>query len=365
MGLWDKIRGEFVDIVEWIDDTNDTMIWRFPRHENEIKYGAQLIVRESQVAVFIDQGKVADVFEPGRYELQTGNLPILSTLKGWKHGFHSPFKAEVYFASTRRFTDLKWGTRNPVMLRDVEFGAVRLRAFGSYAMRVADAKTFIQEIAGTDGRFQTDEITDQLRNIVLSRFADILGESKIPVLDLAANYNELGEFITSKIAPEFDAYGIELTKLLVENISLPPAVEEALDKRTSMGVIGNLQAYTQFQTAEAMEKAAENPGGMASGGMGMGMGFAMANQMGQSMAAPPPAAAQAPPPLPADASFHVAVDGKQSGPFSVATVQQQISSGQLSRETLVWKPGMAAWTAAGSVPELAKLFEQTPPPIPS
>ena len=288
MGLWDKIRGEFVDIVEWVDDTHDTMVWRFPRHDNEIKYGAQLVVRESQAAVFINEGQLADVFTPGTHTLETKNLPILSTLMGWKHGFHSPFKAEVYFASLRRFTDLKWGTKNPIMLRDSEFGPVRLRAFGNYTIRITDPSVFLKEIVGTDGDFSTDEVTDQLRNIVVSRFTDILGESKIPVLDLAANYDELGDFITQRITEEFRTYGLELTKILVENISLPPAVEEALDKRSSMGVIGNLKAYMQFQAAEALEDAASNPGGgtAAEGmGMGMGMGFAMAKQMGNAFQA--------------------------------------------------------------------------------
>ncbi|MBN1443063.1 MAG: SPFH domain-containing protein, partial [Planctomycetes bacterium] len=316
MGLWDKIRGELIDIVEWLDSTNDTMVWRFPRYENEIKYGAKLVVRESQVAVFVNQGQIADVFQPGMYSLETKNLPILSTLLGWKYGFHSPFKAEVYFASTRRFTDLKWGTKNPVMLRDAEFGPVRLRAFGTYVTRVQKADTLIKEIAGTDAHFTTEEVTNQLRNIIVSRFTDILGESKIPVLDLAANYDELGEFLRSRIAPEFETYGLELTKMLVENISLPPAVEEALDKRSSMGVIGNLQAYTQFQTANAIEGAANNPGGLAGGGMGLGMGFAMAGQMGGAMAAAQQQPAQAPvaspPPAPPAIAYFVAAGGQQT-----------------------------------------------------
>ena len=286
MGLLDKIRGEFVDIIEWTDPSNDTMVYRFSRLDNEIKMGAKLTVREGQAAVFVNKGQIADVFGPGMYTLETDNMPILSTIMGWKHGFHSPFKAEVYFVSTRRFTDLKWGTKHPVTLRDPEFGPVRLRAFGTYTIKVQDAGVFIKEIVGTDGHFTTDEVSDQLRNMIVSRFADIVGESKIPVLDLAANYDELGEFVSTKISPEFGNYGLEVTKMLVENISLPEAVEEALDKRSSMGIIGNLQQYTQFQTANAMEEAAKNPGGMAAGGMGMGMGFAMANQMGQSMNTP-------------------------------------------------------------------------------
>ena len=363
MGLWDKIKGELLDIIEWLDKTDDTMVWRFPRYENEIKYGGKLLVRESQVAVFVNEGQIADVFEPGTHTLETRNLPILSTLQGWKYGFHSPFKAEVYFASTRRFTDLKWGTKNPVMLRDAEFGPVRLRAFGTYTTRIRKADVFLKEIAGTDGHFTTDEITDQLRNMIVSRFADILGESKIPVLDLAANYDELASFITQKIVPEFEAYGLEITKLLVENISLPPAVEEALDKRSSMGVVGNLQAYTQFQTANAMEDAAQNPGGMAGGGMGMGMGFAMANQMGQNMAAGQQQAAS-PPPVPQSQRFYVAVSGQQTGPFGLEELRTQAQDGRLTRESLVWKQGMAQWAPASSVVELGSVFGGSPPPLP-
>ena len=369
MGFFDKLRGEFVDIVEWLDSSNDTMVYRFERHGNEIKHAAKLVVREGQTAVFINEGKIADVFAPGTYTLETQNLPLLSTLKGWKYGFESPFKAEVCFLSTRQFTNLKWGTKNPIMLRDAEFGPIRLRAFGSYAMRVQDPTAFIREIVGTDGHFTTDEITQQLRNMIITRFTDLLGESKIPALDLAANYNELGEFVLEKMGPEFGAYGLEITKYLVENISLPEAVEEALDKRSSMGVIGNMNTFTQYQTANAMEKAAENPGGMAAGGMGMGMGFAMANQMGNQMGAgqqqqqqQQPAAA--PPPPPAPTAFFVAVNGAQTGPFDLGTLQQQLASGQFNAQTTVWKAGMAGWVAAGTVPELAGLFAAPPPPPP-
>lgn len=364
MGLWDKLRGEFVDIIEWTDDSGNTLVNRFERYQNEIKYGAKLVVRASQAAVFVDRGQIADVFNPGMYELETKNLPILSTLLGWKYGFHSPFKAEVYFVSTRQFTDLKWGTLHPVMLRDAEFGPVRLRAFGTYAIRVADPGKLIREIAGTDAHFTTQEITEQLRNLIVTRFADLVGESRIPVLDLAANYNELGDFVSGKIAPEFQDYGLALTKMLVENISLPPAVEEALDKRTSMGVIGNLQQYAAFQAANAMEKAADNPGGTAAGGMGMGMGFAMANQMGQAMAAGTAAGAAGPPPVPQQAGFFIAMDGQQAGPFDLAALRQQVAARTLTAETLVWKQGLVAWQPAAQMSEVAALFRETPPPIP-
>ncbi|MHC4949267.1 MAG: SPFH domain-containing protein [Planctomycetota bacterium] len=361
MSIWDKLKGELVDIIEWLDPSRDTVVFRFERYGNEIKYGAKLVVREGQAAVFVNEGRIADVFEPGTYRLETRNLPILATLLGWKHGFESPFKSEVYFVSTRRFTDLKWGTMNPIMLRDAEFGPVRLRAFGTYVVRVSDPGKFIQEIVGTDGHFTTDEITEQLRNMIVARFADILGESRIPVLDLAANYDELGQFITDRISGGFGNYGLEITKMLVENISLPPAVEEALDKRSSMGVIGDLSRYTQYQTAEAMREAAANPSGTAGAGMGMGMGFAMANQMAQAMVQPPTGT---PPPLPQATSFFVGIDGQQAGPFDLATIRQMVQAGRITRESLVWKQGMASWTPAGGVPELAEAFTVAPPPLP-
>ncbi|MEZ6196456.1 MAG: SPFH domain-containing protein [Planctomycetota bacterium] len=373
MGIWDKIRGELIDIIEWLDDGKNTLAWRFERYGNEIKNGAKLIVREGQAAVFVREGKIADVFQPGTYTLDTKNLPILSTILGWKYGFESPFKAEVYFITTRRFTDLKWGTKNPVMLRDAEFGPVRLRAFGTYVIKVNDPAVFIREVVGTDGHFTAEGITRQLRNLVVSRFTDVLGESKIPVLDLAGNYDELGEFLTERIASDFTThYGIELTQMLVENISLPPAVEEALDKRTSMGVIGDLKAYTQFQAANAMEKAAANPsGGGAADGIGLGMGFAMAQHMGKMMSqqsdAPPAAAgggADLPPPLPEAPSYWVAGGGERRGPFAMAALAEQVAGGTLTRQTLVWCKGMAAWTPAEMVPALAPLFEEMPPPLP-
>ncbi|RPJ19435.1 MAG: SPFH domain-containing protein [Planctomycetaceae bacterium] len=364
MALFDKLRGEFIDIIEWTDSSNDTIVYRFPRHDNEIKMDARLTVREAQVAVFVNKGQIADVFEPGMYTLATDNLPILSTLTGWKHVFHSPFKAEVYFVNMRRFTDLKWGTQHPITLRDAEFGPVRLRAFGTYVIRVSDPRILIREIVGTDGHFTTCEISEQLRNLIVSRFADAIAESRIPVLDLAANYEKLGEFVTNKIKPDVANYGLELATLLVENISLPAAVEEALDKRTSMGAVGDLHKYTQFQAANAMEEAARNPGGMASGGMGMGMGFAIANQMGQVLAGQNPAGQhETPPLLPQAGQFYAAMDGRQAGPFDLGTLQQHISSGRLTAQTLVWRSGMTAWTPAGQIEELKNLFAG-PPPLP-
>lgn len=365
MSFWNKLKGELIDIIEWLDDSNNTLVYRFERYGNEIKNGAKLVVREGQVAVFVNEGKIADVFQPGTYELATRNLPILSTLQGWKYGFESPFKAEVYFVSTRQFVDQKWGTKNPITLRDPEFGPVRLRAFGTYAVRVGDAPVFLREIVGTDGHFTTEKVVEQLRNLIVARFTDLLGESKIPVLDLAGNYDELGGFASKRLAPDIKIYGLELVKLLVENISLPPAVEEALDKRSSMGILGNLDQYTKFQAATAMEKAAENPaGGGAAAGMGMGMGFAMANQMGQALQGSAGAASVPPPPAPPALAFHVAVNGQTNGPFDLNALRGQALSGQLHGGSMVWMAGMAGWLPAAQVSELASLFAAPPPPPP-
>jgi membrane protease subunit (stomatin/prohibitin family) len=362
MGIFNKLRNELIDIVQWMDDSPDTMVWRFPRYENEIKYGAQLIVREGQAAAFVNEGKLADVFQPGTYTLQTQNLPILSTLTGWKYGFESPFKAEVYFVSTRVFTDRKWGTKNPIMLRDAEFGPVRLRAFGTYAVKVDDPAVFLRQLVGTNSQYSVDQINDQLRDLLTARFADVIGESKIPILDLAGNYDELGKFIQTRIEKDFDVFGVKIVNLLVENISLPAEVEAALDKRSSMGIIGNLSAYTQYQAAQSLETAAANPSGLAGAGVGMGVGYAMASQMTKGMGGAPSDAA--PPPLPNQPSFFVALDGQQAGPFNTDALQQKVKDGQLTRSTLVWKNGMVNWTEAGKLPELNGLFASVPPPLP-
>ncbi|MEE9336134.1 MAG: SPFH domain-containing protein [Granulosicoccaceae bacterium] len=365
MGLFSRLFNEFVDVIEWTDDSSDTMVYRFERYGNEIKYGAKLIVRESQFAVFVNEGEVADVLGPGTYELETRNLPLLTTLQNWHHGFESPFKAEVYFCNARRFTDLKWGTKHPLMLRDPEFGGLRLRAFGNYSIRVLDPLKFIREIVGTEGVFTTDEISNQLRNLIISRFATIVGGAGIPILDMAANYDQLGEFLTRRIAPEFSEYGLELTKLLVENISLPPSVAEALDKRTSMGMTGNLDRYLQYQTGVAMEQAAQNPGGGASEGIGMGVGLAMANRMNESVGSGH-SAKTLPPPVPQAVEFHIADGDAASGPFSVSELKKRAAKGSITPATLVWSPSMADWQSASNVPALADCFKglsSSPPPI--
>ncbi|HVI49550.1 MAG TPA: SPFH domain-containing protein [Chitinophaga sp.] len=368
MGIFDKLRNEFIDIIEWTDPSADTIVWKFPRYQNEIKMNAKLTVRESQVAVFMNEGKIADVFQPGMYTLTTQNMPILSTLQGWKYGFNSPFKADVFFVSMRQFTNQKWGTKNPVMLRDAEFGPLRLRAFGSYAFRVKDAGVFLKEVAATNPEYTVDGINEQLRNLAVSRGMDAIAEAKIPVLDLAAKYDEVSLLITEKIRPEFNELGLDLTKFLIENISLPPEVEAALDKRSSMGIVGNLGAYAQFQAANAMEKAAENPsgGGLAAAGLGAGMGAAMMGQVGNVFQQNQVnnAGGTTPPPLPPIAQFYVAVDGKQTGPYDFDQLRQLAATGSLQSQSLVWKTGMAAWAAASSVPELAPVLATVPPPLP-
>ena len=375
MGLFDKLFGEFIDIIEWTDDTSDTMVYRFERYGNEIKYGAKLTVREGQAAVFVNEGEVADVLSPGMYELETRNLPVLSTVLNWDHGFSSPFKAEVYFVNTKRFVDLKWGTKNPLMLRDAEFGAARVRAFGTYGVRVTDPLKFIREVVGTDGNFQVEEISNQLRNLITSRFSSAVGAAGIPVLDMAANYEQLGDVIGKRIGPEFGEYGLELTKLLVENISVPPSVEEALDKRTSAGMVGNLDRYMTYQTGVALEAGASSSGGAAGAGIGMGAGLAMGQQMANNMGQQrlpqddrnlqPRASAERslPPPLAGGARYHIAVDGEATGPYSIEGLQQQLGNGVITKSTLVWANGMADWQEASEVAELSRLFS-APPPLP-
>lgn len=372
MGLFSRLFQELIDVIEWTDDTSDTMVYRFERYGNEIKYGAKLVVRESQFAVFINEGEVADVMGPGTYELETRNLPILTSLQHWDHGFKSPFKAEVYFCNAKRFTNLKWGTKQPLMMRDSEFGGLRIRAFGTYSTRIVDPLKFLREIVGTDGVFTTDEISDQLRNLVTSRFATIVGSAGIPIMDMAANYDQMGEFLNQRIAPEFAEYGLQLSKLLIENISLPEKVSEALDKRTSMGMIGNLDQYLQYQTGVAMETAAANPGGGSSEGIGMGVGLAMANRMSNSLPGSPQTSAPAaptPPPVPAATLYHVAEDTHAMGPFPMEEIRNRIRSGTFTAETLVWSTGMAEWTPAAQVPPIAKHLsiseaQHQPPPVP-
>ncbi|MEL7503743.1 MAG: SPFH domain-containing protein [Cyanobacteria bacterium J06554_6] len=363
MGLFEKVRAEFIDIIEWLDPTQDTIAYRFERFQNEIKMGAQLTVRPGQMAVFVSEGQVADTFGPGQYRLETQNLPILATLKGWKYGFNSPFKAEIYFFSTKIFTNLKWGTANPVTIRDPELGPVRVRAYGSYTMRVANPRDLLEQLVSTDGLFQTEEISDHLRNLIISSFSSWVSRDQTPLFDLASNYPQMGDQLREVMQPNMQELGLELQKLIIENVSLPPEVEEALDKRASMGVLGNMQQYTQYQAANALEDSAKNPSGGGNPGLDLGVGLAMGQQMAQAFnqqpqaPAAPAAPAAPPPPMPA-AAWHITRNGQNHGPFAT---DQLIANG-LTADSYVWKAGMSGWVQANQVPELQPVLNSVPPP---
>jgi membrane protease subunit (stomatin/prohibitin family) len=294
MGLFDFIRNELIEIIDWVDNSTDTVIWKFPDHENNIKNGAQLTVRESQVAILLDQGRVADVYGPGRHVLTTDNMPVLTTLRGWKYGFESPFKVDVYFVSTKQFTNLKWGTPNPVILRDPEFEQVRVRAFGTFALRVSEATKFLTEFAGTNSVVRIADVEGQLRSAIVNKFSDTLAEANVSVLDLARNYQELGERLRPLLQDDFGAYGLELTRFYLENASLPAEVEAFLDKTSQMNMAGDMARFQQFQAGLAVEKAADQEGGI--GGAAVLLG-GLGNMLGQATApatpptpTPPPAA---------------------------------------------------------------------------
>jgi membrane protease subunit (stomatin/prohibitin family) len=371
MGIFDFLSGEFIDVIHWVDDSRDTMVWRFEREGHEIKYGAKLTVREGQAAVFVHEGQLADVFTPGLYMLETNNMPIMTTLQHWDHGFRSPFKSEIYFVNTTRFNDLKWGTKNPIIARDPEFGPVRLRAFGTYSVRVSDPARFLTEIVGTDGEFTMDEISYQIRNIIVQEFSRTIARSQIPVLDMAANTRELGKLVSKEIAAQIAEYGLAMPELYIENISLPHAVEDVLDKRSSMGVIGNLNEYMQFQAAEALGRDGSGAAALQTGlgaGLGMQIGQHAAAQAGpwgpKPQTAAAPAAAVPPPPPPVEHVWHIAVDGKTTGPFSKASMGRMAADGTLTRSSFVWTPGQEGWQKAEDVMELAQLFTVLPPPPP-
>lgn len=302
MGLMDYLKGQFLEIIQWTDDSRDTLSWRFPDEDKEIKRGAQLIVRESQVAQFVYLGQFGDTFGPGKHDLVTDNIPILSTLKGWKYGFESPFKADIYYVTTRLFTGNKWGTSNPIMMRDQDFGIVRVRAFGTFDFKITDPKIFLKEVAGSDHHFRLDEFADTMRSRIVSVFTDALATAKVPVLDLATRYGELGDALLPIINPiTTTKYGIEIASFILENASVPPEVEQAIDKRSSMSAIGNLNDYVKFQMAEGMAKGGPNAAGSAAE---IAMGFGMAQQMMAQGAfnMNPGAPAATPPPLPGAAA---------------------------------------------------------------
>ncbi len=368
----EKLSHEFIDIIEWLDYTDDTICHRFERYQNEIKNNAKLIVREGQTAVFINEGQLADVFTPGTYTLNTQNLPILATLKGWKYGFNSPFKAEVYFVNTHLFTDEKWGTKNPITLSDDRFGLVEIRAFGTYAYRISDAGKFIIDIVGTDNNFTNFEINEHLKSLIATRFTDTVGEAKLPIELYAANTTELSETCKEVMIPEFTSVGISLEKFFIENVSMPEDLKKEIFEYSRIDKL-DLDKLTKFKTAKAIEAAAANEGGTAGAGMGMGMGFVLAQQMGgmmnpqmgQQQVQQQQQGGMMPPPMPAAVQYFYALNGAQAGPVSFEQLQALFANRTVNKDTLVWKAGLTEWKALQQVEELKSfLGGNTPPPLP-
>lgn len=373
MGIFDEIKkkltNEFIDIVEWIDTTNDTIVHRFERYQNEIKNNAKLIVREGQIAVFISEGQLADVFNPGTYTLNTKNLPILTTIKGWKYGFNSPFKAEVYFVNTRIFTDEKWGTKNPITLSDNRFGLIEIRAFGTYTFRISDAGKFIIDVVGTDGNFTNYEINEHLKSLIVNRFTNTVGEANLPIELYAANTIELSETCKEVMLPEFERVGIQLEKFYIENVSMPEDLKKEIFEYSRLDKL-DMSKLTQFKTAKALEAAAKNEGGTAGAGMGMGMGFVLAQQMAQQMGGMPQqqtaGTISAPPPIPVAVSYFYALNGQQTGPVTFEVLKSLFANRTINRDSLIWKQGMESWKPLKEIEELKTfLGGNTPPPLPT
>lgn len=330
MSILNFIRKELIEIIEWTDDSRDTLAYRWPDEDRQIKNGAQLIVRESQQVQFVATGQYADLFGPGKHTLSTQNIPVLSTILGWKYGFESPFKCDVYFLNTRLFTGNKWGTANPVMLRDADFGMVRLRAFGTYDFRIVDPPKFLKEVAGTDHNFRLDEFADTMRSRIVSVFSEALARSGVPALDVAARYSELGEALLPVINPVMvDKYGIQITAFVVENVSVPPEVEQAIDKRASMGAIGNLNDFVKYQMGQGMGQGGEGAAAAAVPAQ-MAMGFGMAQEMMKSMQG---STGAAPPPLP-QAATATAEAGAGTG-LEVLTPEQAAQMLSVSVEDVI------------------------------
>ena len=375
MGLFDEIKKklshEFIDIIEWLDTTDDTIVHRFERYQNEIKNQAKLIVREGQVAVFVNEGQLADVFKPGTYTLDTQNLPLLTTLKGWKYGFDSPFKAEVYFVNTHVFTDEKWGTKNAIILNDDRFGLTEIRAFGTYSFRIQDAGKFVVDVVGTDGNFTNYEVNEHLKSLIVTRFTDTVGEANLPIELYAANTSELSETCQEVMQPEFGRVGILLEKFYIENVSMPEELKKEIFEYSRLDKL-DMGKLTQFKTAKAIEEAAKNEGGTAGAGMGMGMGFALAQQMGGMMnpqmtqqSNPNMQQAAVPPPMPVQVLYHYAVNGAQMGPVPFEKLKELFANRTVNKDSLVWKQGMANWSALQEIEELKSfLGGNTPPPLP-
>ena len=355
MAIIDFLKKQFIDIIEWTDDSRDTLSFRFPDEDKEIKKGAQLIVRESQTAQFVYLGEFGDTFGPGKYTLTTDNIPILTNLKSWKYALESPFKADVYYVVTRVFTGNKWGTANPVMMRDTDFGIVRLRAYGIYDFRVVDVKKFLKEVAGTDDHFRLDEFNDTMRSRIVSVFSDALASSKIPALDVAARYSELGEALLPLINPALgDKYGLEMTSFVVENVSVPPEVEQAIDKRSSMAAIGNLNEFVKYQMGKGFESG--GGGGPAGAAAELAVGFGLAQQMmrdgfsgGHAMPGVAPAAPAGIPPIPTAGGAGMPellspAEAAQALGVTEADVMSVLQSGELKGKRIgaAWRISRAA-----------------------
>jgi membrane protease subunit (stomatin/prohibitin family) len=376
MSFWNTLKkhagAQFLDLIEWLDSTNDTLVWRFPVFNQAITDNSKLVVREGQAAVFVSEGRLSDVFGPGTYTLDTANKPIASFFTSIAYQLEYPYKGDVYFISTRQFTDNGWGTATPIMLRDAEFGPLRIRAYGVYSYRLTDPATFIRQIVGTDGLFTTDEINGQLKKKLVSLVADTIGKSKLPVLDMAANTMDLGDTLRDRINPIFqESYGLTITDFTIQSISLPEAVEKALDERTKMGVLGNLNAYTQLKTAEAIQTAAGNQG-IAGAGIGMGVGFGMGNQMGNQMAGAagggnfnPNQGMQGgggpPPPPPQAAGYHYSGPDGQAQGLNASQIAQKMQANPGGKHH-VWQQGWAGWKPASEVGEITSQMGPPPPP---
>ncbi len=379
MGLFDKLKGEFIDVIEWLDNTQDSICYRFERYGNEIKNGAQLTVRPGQLAVFVNEGKaIADAFEPGRHTLSTQNLPIMTTLNNWKMGFNSPFKAEVYFFNMVEHMGMKWGTKNPIRvaipgLPGFEMNGAQMRAFGTYNIQITDPKLFLEKVVSTDGDFTKAELDERIKTDIISSFSNVLGGAQIPFLQLASNLEGLSGAITEKISKKFEAKGFVISQFLIENLSMPPEVEQALNQaaqnanakfnefsanKAIINQLGGMDQFMQYNLADSLN----NTDGNGGTGMDAAMNMMAMNMLKQNMGGNTQNINQTPPPL--VTQYFVAVNGQQTGPFEYNILQQMTQQGQLTQQTMVWKQGMAAWSAAGQVQELAALFASLPPPIP-
>ena len=361
-----------LDLIEYMDEGSQEIVHRIPeRGSGSFRLGSQLIVRESQAAIFFRDGKALDTFGPGRHTLTTANIPLLGKLIGAAFDGRSPFKAEVYFVTLRELTDMKWGTPQPIVIPDPILGMARITGYGTYSIQITDPQLFVTKIVGTQKLYSTRDIEGFFRSIILSKMTDLIGEMGKSIIQMAAFVEELGAGVRAKAQEEFASRGVTLNSFYVESISPTEETAKAIDARAAMGAIGDMGAYAQYQSAQAIREAAQNQGAAGSGmglGAGIGLGAAAGQMLGQTLTQRPvqqqAPATMAPPPVPQAVTFYTAIGGQQTGPFDMATLQQQVQSGQLTRDTLVWKAGMANWTKASDVPDLGSLFAAAPPPLP-